>query len=177
VNFESEDVIFSEAAIVDERWAITHGAYFDLKPLYGSNDFFSKLKDTLRLPSQEAFAAAVSEIIVGNIYEEIGKLRNCRLEGNTDYLPVLACEIAQQGALAIGLAHKKCYSTRALLLQESLGFENRPDGFEKLCQIVMEGKLSDFDTITITLETFWVGLVKWAEENSFNLEKRCIAPL
>ena len=177
VNFESEDVILSEAATVDEGWAITHGAYFDLKPLYGNNDFFIKLKDALRSPSQELFAAAVREIIVGNIYEEICKLRNSRLEGNIGYLPVLACEIAQQGALAIGLAHKKCYSTRALVLQESLEFENRPDSYEKLCQIVMEGNLNDFDAVTTTLEMFWVGLVKWAEENDFNLEKRCIAPL
>ncbi|NER84300.1 MAG: nucleotidyltransferase [Leptolyngbya sp. SIO1D8] len=177
VNFESEDVILSEAAIVDEDWAITHGAYFDMQPLYGSDEFFVRLKDALRSPSQEDFTAAIREIIVGNIFEAICKLRNARLESNTDYLPMLACEIAQQSAFAIGLAHRKCYSTRAFVLQESLAFENRPNGHEKLCQIVMTGNLKDFDAITKTLETLWSGLVQWAEENRFNLAKRCITPL
>lgn len=177
VNFESEDVILSEAATVDEDWAITHGAYFDLKPLYGSDEFFVRLKDAVQLPSQEDFTAAIREIIVGNIFEAICKLRNAHLESNTDYLPTLACEIAQQSAFAIGLAHKKCYSTRAFVLQESLAFENRPDGHEKLCQIVMTGNLKDFDEITQTLETLWSGLVQWAEENHFHLAKRCITPL
>lgn len=177
VNFEGEDVILSAAAMVDEDWAITHGAYFDLKPLYGNNDVFTRLQDVLQSPSQEAFTAAVCEIVVGNIFEAICKLRNARLENNTNYLPTLACEIAQQSALALGLAHKKCYSTRAFILQESLKFENRPEGHEKLCQMVMRGNLNDSDEIAETLEAFWVSLVHWAEENHFNLSKRCIAPL
>ncbi|MDB9526319.1 kanamycin nucleotidyltransferase C-terminal domain-containing protein [Oscillatoria sp. CS-180] len=177
VNFESEDVILSEAATVDEDWAITHGAYFDLKPLYGDDEFFVRLKDTLRSPSQEDFTAAIQEIIVGNIFEAICKLRNALLESNTDYLPTLACEIAQQSALAIGLAHKKCYSTRSVILSESLEFKNRPDGHEQLCQIVMQSNFSDFDAIAETLETLWIGLVQWAEKNYFNLAKRCVAPL
>ena len=177
VNFESEDVILSEAATIDEDWAITHGAYFDLKPLYGSDEFFVRLQDALRSPSQEDFTAAIREIIVGNIFEAICKLRNARLENNTDYLPTLACEIAQQSAFAIGLAHKKCYSTRAFIMQESLEFENQLDGHKRLCEMVMQGNLSDFDEITETLEVFWIGLVQWAEKNHFDLAKRCIAPL
>lgn len=177
VNFESEDVILTEAATVEEDWAITHGAYFDLKPLYGSHDFLIKLQNALRSPAQEAFVAAIREIIVGNIYEDIGKLRNACLVGNTGYLPLLACAIAEQGALAMGLAHQKCYSTRALLFQESLELEPQPDGYESLCQLVMEGKLNDFDVIATTLERFWIGLIKWAGENGFNLEERWIAPL
>jgi kanamycin nucleotidyltransferase len=177
VNFESEDVILNEAATVDEDWAITHGAYFDLKRLYGSHDFFIKLQNTLKSLPQELFVDAIREIIIGNIYEDIGKLRNSRLAGNMGYLPLLACSIVEQGALAIGLAHKKCYSTRALVLKESLEFDNRPHGYEKLCQMVMGANLNDFDTITTTLEMFWVGLVEWAFEKGFNLEKRCIAPL
>lgn len=160
VNFESEDVILVAAATVEEDWAITHGTYFDLKPLYGSRVFFIKLQNALRSPTQEAFTAAIREIIIGNIYEEIGKLRNARLVGNTAYLPILACVIAEQGALALGLAHKKCYSTRALLFQESLELEHQPDGYARLCQIVMEGNLNDVDVITTTLEGFWAGLVK-----------------
>ncbi|BAZ06600.1 kanamycin nucleotidyltransferase C-terminal domain-containing protein [Calothrix sp. NIES-3974] len=162
---------------MDEDWAITHGAYFDLKLLHGSHDFFIKLQNTLESLPQELFVDAIREIIIGNIYEDIGKLRNSRLTSNMGYLPILACGIAEQGALAIGLAHKKCYSTRALMLKESLEFENRPQGYLELCKIVMDGKLNDFDTIAKTIEMFWVGLVEWALENDFNLEKRCIAPI
>ncbi|MBD1842618.1 hypothetical protein H6F89_04165 [Cyanobacteria bacterium FACHB-63] len=44
VNVESEDVILTEAATVEEDWAITHGAYFALKLLYGSDDFLIQLQ-------------------------------------------------------------------------------------------------------------------------------------
>ncbi|MEZ4733077.1 MAG: kanamycin nucleotidyltransferase C-terminal domain-containing protein [Caldilineaceae bacterium] len=177
VNFASADEILHDAATVDAEWAITHGAYFDLKPLYGNPDFFSKVSDALHSPSQEMFAAALRELIIGSIYENMGKLRNSRLTGNTGYLSLLACTIAEQGALAIGLAHKKCYPTHALLLQESLAFANRPDGYDALCQLVTASNLSDGDAIAITIERFWVGLVVWAEENGFSLEKSYVAPL
>jgi kanamycin nucleotidyltransferase len=104
---------------VDAEWAITHGAYFDLKPLYGSPDFFSNVNDALHSPSPEMFAAALHELIIGNIYENMGKARNSRLADNRGYLPLLACTIAEEGALAIGLAHKKCYATHAFLWQDT----------------------------------------------------------
>lgn len=177
VNFVSADEILRDAATVDAEWAITHGAYFDLKPLYGNTDFFTQVSHALHSPSQDAFASALRELIVGSIYENMGKLRNSRLVGNHDSLPMLACTIAEQGAFAIGLVHKKCYSTQARLFQESLAFANRPDGYDALCQLVMAGNLSDGDAIATTIEQFWVGLVAWAEENGFSLAKNCTAPL
>ncbi len=177
VNFVSADEILRDAATVDAEWAITHGVYFDLKSLCGSPDFFTKVSNALHSPSQEVFAPALRELIIGSIYENMGKLRNSRLAGNKGYLPLLACTIVEQGAFAIGLAHKKCYSTHACLFQESLAFANRPDGYEALCQLVMAGNLSDGDTIAAAIEMFWVGLVVWAERNGFHLEKSCTAPL
>lgn len=177
VNFVSADELLRDAATVDAEWAITHGAYFDLKPLYGSLDFFSQVSHALHSLSQEAFAAALREMIVGSIYENMGKLRNSRLAGNHGSLPLLACTIAEQGALAIGLVNRKCYSTQALLFQESLAFANRPAGYDALCQLVMAGNLSDFDAVATTIELFWVGLVAWVEENGFSLAKSYVAPV
>ncbi len=177
VNFSSADEILQDAATVDAEWAITHGAYFDLKPLYGSPDFFTEVSKALHSPSPAMFAAALRELIIGSIYENMGKVRNSRLAGNQGYLPLLACTLAEQGALAIGLAHKKCYSTHALLLQESLTFANRPAGYEALCQLVMAGNLSNADAVATTLEVFWGGLVAWAEENGFRPEQSGSAPL
>ncbi|MCE7983396.1 MAG: nucleotidyltransferase [Caldilinea sp. CFX5] len=177
VNFASADEILQDAATVDAEWAITHGVYFDLKPLYGSPAFFTQVSNALHSPSPAMFAAALRELIIGSIYENMGKLRNSRLAGNRGYLPLLACTIAEQGALAIGLAHKKCYSTHALLWAESLAFANRPDGYEALCQLVMAGNLSNADAIVATLEMFWDGLLAWAAKNGFTLEQGGIAPL
>lgn len=177
VNFVGADELLRDAATVDAEWVITNGVYFDLKPLYGSPDFFSQVSNALHSLSQEAFAAALHKIIVGSIYENMGKLRNSRLAGNHGSLPLLACTIAEQGALAIGLVNQKCYSTQALLFQESLAFANRPDGYEALCQLVMAGNLSDFDAVATTIELFWVSLVPWAEENGFSLAKSYVAPL
>ena len=177
VNFVSADLILREAATVESEWAITHGAYFDMKPLYGNPEFFTQLNDALHSPSQEAFAVALRAMIVGSIYENMGKLRNSRLAGNRGCLPLLTCTIAEEAALAIGLANKKCYSTQALLFQESLAFANRPAGYDVLCQLVMAGNLSDGEAIVTTLELFWAALVTWAEENGFGLEKSYVAPL
>lgn len=177
VNFVSVDEFLRDVATVDPEWAITHGAYFDLKPMYGSPDFFTQISHALHSPSPEMFASALRELIIGSIYENMGKLRNSRLAGNCGSLPLLACTIAEEGAFAIGLANRKCYSTQALLFQESLAFANRPDGYDALCQLVTAGNLSDGDAIATTIEQFWVGLVAWAEENGLSLAKSYVAPL
>lgn len=101
------------------------------------------------------------------MYEYMGKLRNIKIQGPETFLPALAIEIATAGAMILGLHHKRYFTTSAQVLPEALGLSNRPDGFDKLCQLVMSGHLYDSKKILDACENFWNGLLDWSKKNGY----------
>ena len=82
-------------------------------------------------------------MIVWELYEFIGKIRNGAAMGNTAALPAWTVDLARRGGYLIGLAHRHLYTTSSTLLAESLGLAGRPDGYDALCELVMSGRLMD----------------------------------
>jgi kanamycin nucleotidyltransferase len=99
----------------------------------GALPFFVKLRDAVYSQPQECFVEAIRGVIVGELYEWIGKLRNARHNGDTAYLPELALNMAKYGAFIIGLANRHCYLTGSRVLVEFLTLSGRPSGYDTLC--------------------------------------------
>lgn len=171
VDVISADVLLDKAAQVDERWPLTHGCYFYIHALYDLHNFFTNLRHTASSQPQEKFTVAIRGLIVDEIYEAVGKLRNAHYQGNSAYIPVISVEMAKYGAFLIGLAHQYCYTTGSRVLEEALTLADRPAGYDALCNLVMSGDLSDTQQVIQICEVFWPGVEQWAKEKGIEIEE------
>lgn len=177
VDVYSADVALRWASEVDVDWSITHGAYTRVLPVQDPTGFFPRLRDTVLAQPDRAFERAIDDVIVGELYERIGKIRNARAAGNDACLPYLVVDLARVGACLLGLAHRHLYGSSSRLFEESLTLTDRPDGYDGLCQMVMSGALTDADRIADMGETFWRGVEAWAEARDLHIEQELDALL
>ncbi|MDR5001929.1 ANT(4')-I family aminoglycoside nucleotidyltransferase [Brevibacillus parabrevis] len=174
VNVISAHVLLDMAATVEDDWPLTHGPFFAPLSLYDPKGFFQTLKEAAHSPAKEAFTQAINGVLVGEMYEFIGKLRNISLEGPRTYLPYLAMQFAQYGAMLIGLHQQTFYSTGAKVLPESLELPDRPDGYDQIATMVMAGDLADSGKIVAVCERFWNGLHAWAAKHQYVIHTKRI---
>jgi len=167
VNVLTADVILDMASTVENDWPLTHGPFFASLSLYDPSGFFAKLKEAAESPAEEYFRNEINGILVGEMYEFIGKLRNVNLNGPHTYLPYLAMQFAQYGAMLVGLHNRKLYTTGAMVLPEALELPNRPTGFDTVARLVMAGDLTEPLKIVAACEDFWNGLIDWAAKHSY----------
>jgi kanamycin nucleotidyltransferase len=169
VNFLGYDVALSQAAELEGDWPLTHGAYLNILPLHDPEHFFERVRTAALAQPDDAFKARMAEVIVGEIYEVVGKLRNARHSGHIAYLPQAALSLARWGAFLIGLAHRHCYTSGPRLLEESLTLGGRPPGYDALCQLVLSGNLRDPAHVADLCEAFWSGVESWAAEHDLTI--------
>ncbi|MGG1662984.1 ANT(4')-I family aminoglycoside nucleotidyltransferase [Brevibacillus sp. NRS-1366] len=174
VNVCSADVLLNIAATVEGDWPLTHGPFFAPLSLYDPKGFFPKLKKAAESSTKEDFTHAINEVLVGEMYEFIGKLRNANLNGSHTYLPYLTMQLAQYGAMLIGLHNQKLYSTGAMVLPESLELPNRPAGYDHVARRVMSGDLAEPSKLVIACEDFWNGLEAWTAEHQYVIHSKRI---
>lgn len=174
VNVLSAGVILSTAATVEGEWPLTHSPFFSPLSLYDPKGFFAELKKVAESPTTQDFTNAINEVLVGEMYEFIGKLRNISVNGPNTYLPYLTMQFAKYGAMLIGLHNQKRYSTGAMVLPESLELPERPAGFDKVARLVMSGNLSDPSELLSACEDFWSGLTEWAVEHNYTIHTKRI---
>lgn len=113
-------------------------------------------------------------MLVGEMYEFIGKLRNVTINGPRTYLPYLIMQFAQYGAMLVGLHNQKLFSTGSMVLPEALELPGRPEGFDHLVKLVMFGDLAEPTKIISVCENFWSGLVSWAVEHDYHIQSQRI---
>jgi kanamycin nucleotidyltransferase len=170
VNFYSENIAVALAAEIDGDWPLTHGAFCNVLALHDPTGFFPRLRDVVLSQPDERFTETIRDVIVGEIYEAVGKLRNARHTGHTAYLPRLAIDLAMYGAFLIGLANRRLYTTGATVLEESLTLDAQPAGYRALCELAMTGNLSQPNPIFHVCEAFWAGVEQWARERGVCIE-------
>jgi kanamycin nucleotidyltransferase len=170
VDVYSEDVVLEWASELDVDWPVTHGACVHVWVLYDPSGFFPRLRDAALSHPDHAFQEAIRDVIVGEIYERIGKARNAGAENNESCLPYLAVELARCGACLIGLDHRHLYAVSSRVFPESLDLSGRPEGYDTLCQMVMAGDLADPARIIAAADAFWTGVEQWAEEREIQIE-------
>jgi kanamycin nucleotidyltransferase len=169
VDVMSADKLIAVASEVDENWALTHGAFERVLPLHDPTGFFTQLRAAATGQSDDRFRAAVEATLVGDIYEDVGKLRNARWRGETASLPLLAVDLARYGALVLGLHTRRTFSTSSRVLREALRLPDRPAGFDALANLVMRGDLADQEAVHAICEAFWVGLCAWADRHEYRI--------
>jgi kanamycin nucleotidyltransferase len=76
VELFGEDVIRRKAAVVDEGWSVTHAEFAYPQHLRGDERFFGELRELVFAHPDETFAEVERAIIVDELYEGIGKVRN-----------------------------------------------------------------------------------------------------
>jgi kanamycin nucleotidyltransferase len=169
VNVQSRDILLEDAARVEGDWPITHGAYSQVLAVYDPTDFFEELRITVHSQPESKFQEAIKELIVGDIMEQIGKVRNSRAQGNVSYLPSLACELARSGACLVGLANRSLFSSASRMYAEALVLPDQPEGYQAICQMVTAGELSDPERIVAAANVFWSGVEAWANTKSLRI--------
>lgn len=171
VDVYSEDVLLAWATETEGDWPLTHGAFVDVLPIYDPGGFFPRLREVTLSRDEDAFERVVRDLIVGELYELTGKVRNARAADNVACLPYLAIELAKMGMCLIGLANRHLYTTPTMAFEESLAQPGRPAGYDQLCRIVMSGHLADAQRVADATEALWSGVERWASERGIVLEE------
>lgn len=162
VDFLGRDTALGKAAEVDGDWPLTHGSFVHLLALHDPKGFLPELAKTALSQPDARFDRAMRGLIVGELYEWIGKLRNARHRGHAAPLPEIAVDMAKRSAFLLGLANRHLYTTGSRVLEESLDLPGRPAGHDALCRMAMEGRLADATALALACEHLWAGLVEWA---------------
>lgn len=169
VNFRSHDVALERASELDGEWSVSHGKFIDMQPLHDPQNFFAQLRERVFAHSDEAVREVVREVIIGDMYELVGKWRNQQAANDFEYVPAIAFKLAEQCAWVIGLANRHLYTTGATMRAESLALPDRPAGYNALCNAVMRGELSDAQRVIALCEGCWAGVVAWADAKGIEL--------
>ncbi len=171
VDVQSADVLLKWASELDETWSLTHGSCVNILSLYDPEAFFSQLKSAVFDHRDEQFEAVIKEMIIGELYEFAGKIRNTIASGNTSSLPLQVANITKYTAFMIGLANRSLFTSSASFLPESLAMKDRPSGYDELCDVVMSGQLSDFEHLRQLVNNLWAGVEAWAAHRGLKIHE------
>jgi kanamycin nucleotidyltransferase len=163
LNLRGRSTIQRDAAAVDEMWPITHGNYLRVLPLHDPGHFFPALAETVQQTPASRFDAAMTALIVGEIYEAVGKVRGWRAR-DEEPAPGFGYYLVRLGYQLIGLANRHLYSTATRARAESLLLPDRPDGYDDLVQSC-EGR-----ALFETADAFWRGVARLASARGLPIE-------
>ena len=170
VDVTSPDVILADAAALDGDWAITHGAFVYVKPICDPEAFFTHLSQVVFDHPDSAFNYRVEEIIIGDIYELVGKIRNVVIRQTFSSLPTSAVKLSGFAAGLHGLYHRRLFTSSGTMFDEALLLPDAPNGFQALCQMVTSGQLNDPLKILGLTDRYWAGLEEWAASRGYSLK-------
>ncbi|AQU79327.1 MULTISPECIES: kanamycin nucleotidyltransferase C-terminal domain-containing protein [Planococcus] len=168
IGFHDKQAFFEKAKKIDDAWAIKAGAFIHVLPVYDPTNLFEQVKC---LPFEGLSSSAhrvMKEFMVGEPYETMAKIRNSYHSGNHNYIPLGANDLVWETAKLIGLANHTYYSTRAKTYEESVRMKSVPTGYRELVQFVMNGQLTDTETVYQLCESLWTGLNRWMESLGLN---------
>lgn len=172
VNVQSPDVLTAWAAELDEFWPLTHGSCVNILPLHDPQVFFESLKGYVFDHADDEYDDLIRGVIVGELYEFLGKIRNAAASGKTENLSTLAMEMAQYGAYMIGLANRTLYTSSARMFSESRVLADKPSGYDQLCELVTSGRLESPTEISRAVDRFWEGIEAWASKKSIPIHQK-----
>jgi kanamycin nucleotidyltransferase len=155
------------AACIDGSWPLTHSALQTILPLYDPEQFFAGLRPIIQASPEPLFREAIERVLVDNVFEVIGKIRDAHVFGTQDTLPALVVKLAQNVAMVVGLANRHCYTTATRALPEAMALPDLPDGFGDVAHLVLAGVLRDGQHLVAATERLWQGLNVWADGHGY----------
>jgi kanamycin nucleotidyltransferase len=119
--------------------------------------------------SDEDFRTLIAALLVGDLYEDVGKIRNGLALQRTEIIAPFTVDAARYGACLVGLHNRRVYNSGATLFSESLELPGRPDGYDALARLVMSGELNDAALVGGAVNAFWSGVEAWAAAQNISL--------
>lgn len=169
VDVRGREYLAREAGGVSEAWSITHGNYLDVMPLHDPAGVFAELEAIVRGVPAPLFDRAIERLIVGELWEAIGKLRNARTR-NEAPPPGFVFYLLKIGYWLIGLANRRTYSTATRAWAEALALPDRMAGYDALCRLAASGEVDDRVRVFETCDAFWAGVAAWAVARGLAIE-------
>jgi len=169
VDLYGKQALRERAACVDERWPLTHSALQTVLALYDPEQFFAEIRTIVQSRPEVLFREAIEHLVVENVFEDIGKIRNAQAFGTLTTLPALVLKLVQAVALVVGLANRHCYTTGTRVISEAVALPDLPDGFRELGQVVLTGDLRDGEQLGAASERLWRGLNIWAQDHGYQI--------
>jgi kanamycin nucleotidyltransferase len=172
VDFYGEDVMRARAVEVDSMWSLQQGALINCRPLFGDRAYFTELRELVMSPPKKVFDNVIAEMVVGEFFEWMGKLRNGIARNDLAFLPITTCNFTLHLALMAALLHRHIYSTSSTLMNEALALPTLPAGYAELAGMVMAGNLHDKAKVAAAIEATWAGLGPWLAQHGIEFDKR-----
>jgi kanamycin nucleotidyltransferase len=167
VDLYGKQTLLERAARVDGRWPLTHSALQSVLPLYDPEQFFAEIRTVAQSASEMLFRETIKELLVEEVYEGIGKIRNAQAEGSPARLPPLVLKLVQDVAMVVGLANRNCYTTGTRVISEAIALPDLPDGFGELGHVILTGDLRDGQQLAAACERLWQGINIWAQDHGY----------
>lgn len=172
VDIYSEDVMLARATRVSSMWSLQMGELTNCRPLFGDYAYFTQLRELALSPSKDAIDELVAEMVVGEFYEWMGKLRNGVARNDLDFLPITTCNFTLHLALMAALLNRHIYTTSSSLMREAAALPSLPKGYTELARMVMAGELHDKVRVAAAIETTWAGFASWMAHHEINFDGR-----
>lgn len=173
VDLYGKQTLLERAARVDDRWPLTHSALQTVLPLYDPEQFFGEIRTIARSAPEALFRKTIEELLVEEVYEGIGKIRNTQALGTPSYLPTLVLKLIQDVAMVVGLANRHCYTTGTRVISEAIALPDLPDGFRELGQVILTGDVRDGQQLQAACEHLWQGINIWAQAHGYQFISLC----
>jgi kanamycin nucleotidyltransferase len=169
VDLYGKQSLREQAAHVDGRWPLTHSAFQTVLPLEDPNYFFAEIRAIVQSRPEPSFREAIQNLLVDDVFECIGKIRNAQAFGIPNALPVLVLKLVQSVALVIGLANRQCFTTSMRIIPEAIVLPDQPIGFRELGQIILAGDFRDDQQLGTACEHLWQGINIWAQDHKYQI--------
>jgi kanamycin nucleotidyltransferase len=162
VDVYSPDIYLLRAGELDDLWPITQGAFARVLPLHDPKRLFHRAAHTVFDHTLDEYNDLIRTVLIGDLFENIGKARNAIALSKTSNLAAEAVMAARFAACVIGLANRFLYSTGPAIFPESIGLPGRPAGYDELVGMVMQGKLDNPQQVAKAMDALWEGEEAWA---------------
>ena len=176
VDIYGEDIMQARAVEVNAMWSLRHGSLVNCRPLFGDREYFEMLRARVMSPPKEKFDEVIVEMVVGEFFEWMGKVRNGVARHDLDFLPITACNFTLHMALMAALLHRHIYTTSSSLMAETLALPTLPDGYRELAQMVISGTLHDKLAVVAAMEATWAGIGPWLAHHEISVEAATVWP-
>jgi kanamycin nucleotidyltransferase len=167
VDLYGKQTLRERAGRVDGRWSLTHSAFQTVLPLYDPEHFFAEIRTIAQASPEPLFREAIENLLVDDVFECIGKIRNAQALAIPTAFPALVLKLGQAVALIVGLANRQCYTTGTRVISEAIALPDLPDGFRELGQVILMGDLRNEQQLGAACEHLWQGLNLWAQGHGY----------
>jgi kanamycin nucleotidyltransferase len=167
VDLYGKQTLRERAARVDGQWPLTHSAFQTILPLDDPDHFFAEIRTIAQASPEALFREAIEHLLVDNVFECIGKIRNAQALGTSTALSPLVLKLGRVVAMMAGLANRQCYTTETRVISEAVALPDLPDGFRELGQVILTGDFRDRQQLGAACERLWHGLNLWMQDHSY----------